>query len=264
MIYIRNTPTKQDALPTILYTNTFEQGTMTATTEAVGYPKENILTENTNKAWRPTAVPARMTVDFGTAVSVDSFAIIGHNLGTGGNTVVIQSSPDGVTWTTRSTSMTPTDDTTILGLFTALAERYWRLNISAGAIPTISRFILTTRFNLPAGVRPPYNPVWLSQSYDLLTSTTLGGQFLGNKVFRQGGETSINLVALHRAYAESDLLPFREHYNLGKAFIWAAGPSIFPNDVGYVWRKENSIMKPTFDVDGLFMSVGMEVYAYGK
>ncbi len=264
MIYIRNTPTEQDALPTILYTNTLEQGTLTATTEAVGYPKENILTENTNKSWRPTAVPARMTVDFGAPVSIDSFAIIGHNLGTGVNSLVVQSSPDNTTWTTQSTVMNPTDNTTILGLFTSFSARYWRLNITSGAIPTISRFILTNKFNLPAGVRPPYNPVWLSQSYELLVSNTLGGQFLGNKVFRQGGETSINLVALTRTYAESTLLPFREHYNLGKAFIWAAGPSIFPNDVGYVWRKENSIMKPTFDVDGLFMSVGMEVYAYGK
>jgi hypothetical protein len=71
-------------------------------------------------------------------------------------------------------------------------------------------------------------------------------------------------VSFSRTFGEVDLLPFMLHYNTGKAFVWVAGPSTFTKDVGYLWRKENSIMTPTFDQNGSWMSVGMEVYIYGE
>jgi hypothetical protein len=92
----------------------------------------------------------------------------------------------------------------------------------------------------------------------------MGGQFLGNRVLRQGAKAAINLVSFDRTFGESTILPFREHYNSGKAFVWAAGPSVFTKDVGYVWREPNSIMAPRFDENGSWMSVGMEVMAYGE
>lgn len=262
-IVITNTPTSNDSLPTILFDNFFLDGTLSASTEATGYPKENAVSENTNKSWKPTALPANLNVDLGVATAVDSFAVVAHNCGTKGNTIELQSSPDNTTWTTRCT-IVPTDDTTMLGLFTSVSVRYWRILISNGSVPNIGVVMLGQRFNFPAGVKAPYTPVWLSQQYELLTATTLGGQFLGNKVLRQGGRTTINLVSLERNFAESNLTNFRLHYNSGKAFIWAAGPSVFSKDVGYVWRTENSVMAPSFDENGSWMSVSMEVDAYGE
>lgn len=262
-IRIENTPTANDSLPTILFNNLFLSGTLSASSEASGFPKENAVSENTNKSWKPSSLPATLSVDLGTARSVDSFALVAHECGSKGNTVTLESSPDNSTWTVRCT-VTPTDDTTILGLFTAVSARYWRIQISGGTAPAIGVAMIGARFNFPAGVRPPYTPVWLSQTYELLTANTMGGQFLGNKVNRKGAMTAISLVSLERGFAESNLLPFREHYNLGKAFVWAAGPSIFPKDVGYVWRTEGSIMAPTFDETGSWMGVNMEVMAYGE
>lgn len=260
-IRIENAPTATDGLPTILWNNIFASGTLSASSEATGYPKENAVSEATYSAWQPTALPATLTVDYGSAVAVDSAGLVAHNCGTSGNTVLVQSSTDNVTWTTRAT-ITPTDDTTILALFTSVTARYWRFSISNGTAPFIGVAMAGARFNFPAGVVAPYTPVWLSQKYELLTATTLGGQFLGNRVLRQGGQTNINLVAFDRTFGESTILPFREHYNTGKAFIWAAGPSIFSKDVGYVWRTEGSLLAPTYDESGVWMSVGMEVYSY--
>jgi hypothetical protein len=262
-IRIENSPTNTDSLPTVLFNNLFLSGTLAASSEAAGYPKENAVSENTNKSWKPSSLPATLSVDLGTARSVDSFALVAHNCGTKGNTVTLESSTDNSTWTTRCT-VTPTDDTTILGLFTSVSARYWRIQFTGGTAPNIGVAMIGARFTFPAGVRAPYTPVWLSQTYDLLTSTTMGGQFLGNRILRKGAMTAINLVSFERAFAESNLLPFREHYNLGKAFVWAAGPSIFTKDVGYVWRTENSVMAPTFDENGSWMSVSMEVNAYGE
>lgn len=262
-IDIENTPTVTDSLPTILWNNIFASGTLTASSEATGYPKENAVSEATYNAWKPNSLPAQLTVDYGTAVAVDSAAIVAHNCGTSGNTILVQSSTDNTTWTTRAT-IVPTDNTTILALFNSVSARYWRFNISGGTAPFIGVAMAGARFNFPAGVIAPYTPVWLSQKYELLTATTIGGQFLGNRVLRQGGQTTINLVAVDRTFGESTILPFREHYNSGKAFVWAAGPSIFSKDVGYVWRTEGSLLAPTYDETGVFMSVGMEVYSYGE
>lgn len=262
-IVITNTPTNNDSLPTVLFDNLFLDGTLSASTEAVGYPKESAVSENTNKSWKPTALPANLSVDLGSATAVDSFAVVAHSCGTQGNTVALQSSIDNATWTTRCT-VVPTDNTTILGMFTSTSARYWRILISNGSVPNIGVAMIGQRFNFPAGVKAPYTPVWLSQQYELLTATTLGGQFLGNKVLRQGGRTAINLVSFERNFAETNLTNFRLHYNSGKAFVWAAGPSIFSKDAGYVWRTDSSTMTPTFDENGSWMSVGLEVDAYGE
>jgi hypothetical protein len=262
-ITITNAPTANDSLPTILWNNLLIGKTLAASTEAVDYPKENIRTENTIKSWRPTALPAQLSVDLGSSTSVDSFALVGHDCGTSGNTILLQSSPDNSAWTTRCT-VVPTDNTTIMGLFTAFSARYWRISISGGTVPTISVFMLSQRFNLPAGVKPPYTPVWLSQDYELLTASTMGGQFMGNRVLRKGGRTAISLVSFETGYVSTTLLPFREHYNSGKAFVFAASPSAFNKDVGYVWRTESAVMSPTFDENGNWMSVSMEVYCYGE
>ena len=262
-ILITNAPTTTDSLPTILFNNLFLVGTLSASTEAVGFLKENAVSENTNKSWQPTALPATLTIDMITAKAVDSFAIAAHNCGTKGNTIALQSSPDNSVWTTRCT-VVPTDNTTILGLFNSQTFRYWRILISGGTVPNISVAMLGPRFNFPAGVKAPYTPLWLSQTYELLTAMSMGGQFFGNKVIRKGAGTKINLVSFDRTFGEATILPFRDHYNLGKAFVWAAGPAIFAKDVGYVWREERSIMSPTFDENGSWMSVGMEVMAYGE
>ena len=180
-IKIENTLTANDALPTILYNNLFAQGTLAASSEAVGYPKENVISQNTVKYWRPTALPATISVDLDTVKSVDSFGIVAHDCGTKGNTILLQSSPDNTTWTTRCT-VVPTDNTTVLGLFTPVSARYWRLNISGGTVPSIAVVMLSARFNMPAGVKPPYTPMWLSHQFELLTANTLGGQCMGNRV----------------------------------------------------------------------------------
>lgn len=264
-IVINNTPTSNDSLPTVLFQNVFASGTLTASSEATGYPKENVLDESTVKYWSPTSLPATLSVDYGSSVAADALGIVAHDLDTAGCSIKVQKSVDGITYTDVTSSVTPTDNTTLLLLFTSTSSRYWRLSITgASTMPFIGVVFLGARFNFPAGVKAPYTPVWLSQQYELLTSTTLGGQFLGNRVLRQGGLTAINLVSLERDFAEDDLLPFRDYYNLGKAFVWAAGPSVFSKDVGYVWRTEGSVIAPTFDENGSWMSVSMEVNAYGQ
>ena len=158
----------------------------------------------------------------------------------------------------------PVDNTDMLVLFSPINRSIWRLNVSGASttMPYIGIFILGDPFIFPAGVMPSYTPIWQAQNVELLQSKSLGGQFMGNRVLRQGAETSINLVSFSRTFAESDLQPFKAWYNGGHAFVWASGPSIFTKDVGYCWRKPNAEMKPTFTETGSWVRVTMEVEAY--
>ena len=262
MIYITYTPTDTDTYPMVLFDNMFTTGTVSASTAVSGYPGSNVGTETTYDYWQPTVIPSNVSTDMGVATSADSCAIIAHTLGSSGATAVLQHSPDNSTWTTVQ-SVTPTDDSPILILFTSISKRYWRVRISAATTtPVIGNIVLGQKFVFPGGVMPPYTPIWQAQTVDLLVAKSLGGQFLGNRVLRQGAETSINLVSFTRTFAEVDLQPFKSWYNGGHAFVWASGPSVFTKDVGYVWRKSGAEMRPTFNETGNWVKVSMEVEGY--
>ena len=159
----------------------------------------------------------------------------------------------------------PTDNTMILvehGCVASSTE--WRLRVSgvSSTMPYIGVFILGNPLTFPGGVMPPYTPIWQAQKVDLLVAKTLGGQFMGNRILRQGAETSISLVSFSKTFGEVDLQPFKEWYNAGHAFVWASGPSEFDKDVGYVWRKANAEMRPTFTETGSWIKVTMEVEGY--
>jgi len=267
MIYINGTPTDDATLPMVLWDNllSYSTVTLTASTSNTLGPVANCITESTYDYWQPTAIPAWVQGNFGSAKTINSVALIGHTLGSTGATVYIQSSPDGTTWTTKSTVMVPTDDSPILAIFADFSAQYWRVYIpsrTGTAYPVIGIVMMGDRFVFPAGVMPSYTPIWQAQIVELLQSKSLGGQFMGNRVIRQGAETSINLVSFSRTFAEEDLQPFKAWYNGGHAFVWASGPSIFTKDVGYCWRKPNAEMKPTFTETGNWVRVTMEVEAY--
>jgi len=261
MIYINNTPTSDDSLPMVLYSNLYASGTVTASTSTTDTVASNVATETTYDYWQATTLPAWVKVDCGSAQTVNSVAIVAHNIGSSGATALIQWSTDDISWTTVMT-VVPTDDTPILCLFTGLSKRYWRIRITGSTVPYIGVVSAGQRLVLPGGVMPPYTPIWQAQTVDLLTAKSLGGQFLGNRVLRQGAETSISLVSFSRTFAESDLQAFKSWYNGGHAFIWAAGPYVFEDDVGYVWRKSSSEMRPTFTENGSWVKVNMEVEGY--
>lgn len=263
-VYISNTPSDIDELPTILYDNLMATGILSASSSATDYPVANVVSEATTEYWKPVSiVTSWVMVDFSSTTVTNCAAIVGHNLGMVGAIVILQGSDDGTTFTNIK-SVEPEDDSTIMFVFKDIGYRYYRFYFtSASDSPFISVLMLGNRFTFPYGIKAPYTPTWACKTYQLLTATTVGGQFLGNRVQYTGGETKINLVPVETDFAANNLEDFRDHYNKGLAFVWAASPIHFPKDVAYVWRKENSTMSPTFDDNGNYMSIGMEVYVYG-
>ncbi len=261
-ISIDGTPNATDALPTILYTNLFSTGTVTASTEATGYDKENAVSESTYDQWSPTTLPAQLIVDMGTSTAADCAALVAHDCGTKAVTVNVAHSSDSVSWT-QVGSVLPTDDSPILFLFASASNRYWRFRFTgAGDEPFIGVAMIGERFNMPSGIVTPYAPMWASKQYDMLPSTSIGGQFLGNRIIRKSAETSVNFIPVSGSFAETDLRPFMEHYNQGKAFVFASSPSVFDLDVGYCWKTPGGLIRPSYDEDGNWLNVSMDIQCY--
>jgi hypothetical protein len=267
-IFIERTEVADDDLPMVLFKDNMSGSTLTASTTATGYYVDNLKTGSTYDTWQPTSVTSHITVDMGSPTTVDCLAISAHNLGTVGTHVTLQYSSDGASWSNVSDEtltpidVAPTTDDTLLILLTSETKRYWRVGFQI-AIPTVGVIQLGERLTFPHGVSPSYVPLWQSQNVELLNSRSMTGQFLGNRVVRRGGDGQINLVPFeHSTLVSTDVQLFKTHYDNGKPFVFAAYPSVFDKDLGYCWRKQGAELRPTFQDDGTYLTISLDVETF--
>jgi len=257
MIYIERTEVSLDQAPMVLFDNILLDGTVTATTEATNAEVENLLTDSTFDFWKPTTTSGTVSLTLGSAGTASALGISGHDLGTQGATVVIKHG------TTTLATINPADDSTILVFFTSTSSTTFSVEISgATAAPYISNMVLGVPLVFESGIVPSYTPLWMAEEVELLQNESLGGQFFQNRVIRKSANTSVNLNILDRAFVEGvNFQSFRRHFNDGKTFFFAAGPSLFEED-GSFCRRAGDTIKPTFSNNGIFYQVGMQLEAY--
>lgn len=256
MIYVVGSPTTP-SLPMVAFDNIFAKGTLLASTSTTDGAAANAIVEGTYNYWIPSALPADLQTTLGVATLANCFGIIAHNYGTKGATLHLEYFT--TVWVTI-TSITPTDDSPILAVFADTTATQWRIRITGTLIPATGVIYLANRLIIPGGVKAPYTPVWQADRVELMNSQSIGGKYITNRAVKRGKETMISLTSVTRTFAEVNLNAFRLKFNEGSPFIWASGPSIFPKDVGYCWRKGGEL-RPTFDQDAIWMALEMDVSA---
>ena len=261
MIYIEGTQIAADDLPMVLWDNFYARGTLTVSSETADGAGANAADETTYDYWTPASLPATLQVTLSSAEAADCCAITAHTLGTDGATVAVEYL-NGATWTQLG-SVTPTNDDPILIIFDETTDTDFRISITGSTAPSVGVVFLGKRLTFSSGVGLPYVPLWQSQKVELLQSVSLGGQFLGNRVNRRGGEGSIILNILERSFIEgTSFQSFKTHYDNGKAFFFASSPADYDEDLAYVWRSPRQTMRPTFVDNGIFYQVNMSLEAY--
>lgn len=258
MIYIERTEVATDKAPLVLWDNIFLDGTVTASTEAADAPVENALTDSTWDYWQPTTTSGTVSLTLGSSTTASALGIAAHDLGSKGATVTVKRGA------TTVATVNPTDDTPILILFASASSTTWSVEIT-GAIAafSIGNMILGVPTVFESGVVPAYTPLYMSETVELLQNQSLGGQFFQNRVIRKSAETSIQLNILERSFIEGATFQnFRNYYNDGSAFYWAAGPSVFEDDVAFCRRTSGGELRPTFESNGIFYRVGLQLEAY--
>lgn len=246
----------------VLYRNVFDEGTLTFSTQATWFNATNITDDATWNAWKPTAVPATLTVDIGAPVLCDMMGISSHDMKTVNASFSLQSSTDGITWTTRSASYTPLDNDDIIVCFPPVTARYWRFNLTGG-LAAIGVIKLGPKLAFPCAPLEGHIALHHSRTYETLSNGSMTGQFFSSRVVRTGAETSVNVGIVDRDFAEINLAEFELHYNQGSAFFYCGAPSDIPKDMGYCKRPGSSSEMGVAWVEGEIMAdVSFEVTSY--
>ena len=254
--------TSADKSPLVLWDNVFQQGTLSASTEATNSEKENAVDGNTYDYWAPTTLPATLSVALDSSFAVSYAAIAAHTLGSSSSTIFVEYDSGGGTWVSLAT-LSPTDDSAIVIAFTETSATDFRFRVTGSTVPNLGVVYLGGGLLFDSGIIPGYTPLYMAESVQLLRSQTLSGQFITNRVNRKGASSSFQFNILDRSFVDSTAFQdFRRHYNDGKPFFFAGNPSELTKDVSYCWRKDGGEMKPTFSEDGIFYRTGMSLEAY--
>jgi hypothetical protein len=237
-------------------------GTITPSTEAAGFAAANAGTNRTDSFWRPTALPATWEIDAGFAHSVSYCGIAAHDLGTQGCTVLVQSSPDGVTWTTRCTII-PTDDTAIFALFATVSAQYWQLSISgSGDEPTIGviQFGAVTEFPQRASYAPSMS-FERTRVASYSTNRSEGGQWLGRSVSRVSLAPTMQVSHLSETWVAAEWDAFAEYAEAAPFFV-ADRPNAFPKSCCYAWTGGDLRAERSLPNAAVAMSISLEMTGF--
>ena len=242
----------------VMHRNVLAEGALSASSAAADGAAANALGPQTYDFWTPTAVPATLAVTLASAVECDCAAIIAHNLGSKGATVEVQRH-NGSTWISVQ-SVTPEDDSDIFMLFEGVEASQWRIRVT-GAVASIGVAMIGPRLLIPKGALPDYVPIYRALNVELMTSVTLGGQYVGSRRRRTSAGASIQLYQQELDWVEVEFDPFIEHFNAGLPFVWASCPDDLPRDAAYCWRAGPTI-QPSLSFGARFVAISMEVSAY--
>lgn len=234
------------------YDNFVKGSTVTATSEVSGFPADAVALSMTYERWQPSAMPATLSIDAGSASDADYIGIAAHTLGSTGATVAIEYSTDNMSWTTVET-ISPADDSAIMVLFTSVQAQYWRLVISGTTAPQIGVVYIGQVLAMQRGIYGGHSPGKLSRQTTIRPTRSEGGQWLGRSVIRQGYSESYSWDNLTATWYRDNFDPFVEAA-IQYPFFVAWQPLRHPSEVLYAWTSDN--ISPSNSGTRDLMSVG--------
>lgn len=226
--------------PFILYDNIIDS-TVTATdTESDGDYDEAYLADlRPYTQWKAASVGTKyLTMDAGAAVTVSTFSMLAHNLGTAGATVSIESSTTGA-WggeeVLRLSGFVPSTDLIIIKKTTEATARYWRAKIiSASVVPIVSVFMLGESLDFPVYPDSPFTID--EQTINAESNVSKAGHLLGVDVFYVPVKNNVSFSWPEMSFVEGDYKTFWEtHGRLMKPFVWVPNIDEWP-DKAYFCR----------------------------
>lgn len=218
----------------IMYdTHTLAPGVIvTGTTEAAGFEADSVLNPDTYSRWVATSNDATLTFDFGSPKPADYLMIAGHNFAKVNCTVLVEYSADGLAWSAAAPDRTFANNRAAAYLFEEITARYWRVVCTGGA-PSIAVVYIGTALAMQRPLYGGHSPMNLARSTKFNSTTSEGGQFLGQSIIRQGlrGSFSWNNLSAnwYRQFFDPFVLAAR-----GVPFGITWRPEEFPDEVAYV------------------------------
>jgi len=255
------------ANPKLAYTNFFELGTVSATSETTGFEKENAYDGLTFDWWLPTAGSTNyLTVDNGSALSADYWFIYQHNLHENGGSVKLQYSTDNFSSSIVDvgTAVTPTDASPIFREFASISARYWRFEIITTSSPIASSYIgvamigpaLELENTLPVDAS---NFLYYARDNVYINNVAERGATLGRSLIRKGLKGTINLRFITPSWFRSNWDNFMDHAEQ-KPFVFSSDPTNYPDEsvLCYLEGKQTQ-PRPT---SALYLNASLKIIGY--
>lgn len=229
--------------PIIAYDNQAQDGVATATTEAAGWPVENLQDLRPDVQWKGTGTAEQdIKFDAGVGNTIDAtcMGVVGHDLFTQGATnILLQESDDDIIYNTVVT-FTPTSDSEIFKIFSLESHRYWRFRIPTGytAAPFIGVIFLGPYIQFPRFPRSPFEP--LRREFETAQNLSRQGRFVGAITEFEKRMIEVSFRSIERSWIDANWEGFYQHGP--NPFFWAWNVTDFPLEVFYVIRE-----RPRFD-----------------
>jgi len=230
--------------------------TVTASTEATGFEKENAFDWFGYDWWKPTATgDSWIRASFGAAKDADYMAIFGHDLSDHGSSIKAQYSTNGGTsWSDAFSAVTPTDNNTLFIDFTSVSAADWRIVVTnPTTIAAIAGVMIGQSLDLPHSMEIGFAPPSIVPDVDLRTAVSEKGVFLGGSQVSKGITGDFTLTYIDPAWIRSTWKPFIDHAITPKPFILSWDPDNYSSEAVLAWVTEKP-RAPTY-IDSLYMDL---------
>ena len=146
--------------PKIFHDNRLDDATPAASTTATGYNVLNLRDWRSSSWWKPTALPATVTVDCASAKAADYCFVWGHDLFTHGCVFEVRGSTDNFAASNVLVdTITPTSNDPFLLQFISVSYRYWRIRVTTGAtMPSLAIAAIGAALEVPAYFDEGFDP----------------------------------------------------------------------------------------------------------
>ena len=227
-------------------------GTVSASSQADGFPRGSAASPDTASWWMPTAAPGRWLLVFESAQTVDAIGIAAHTLA--GSTVQVEALSG--TWKTVAT-LEPADNGAILALFTPVVATAILVTISA--IARIGVIYTGQALAMPRMGYSSLGMADLNRQATLTSYISEGGQLLRRTIQRAGLKGAYEWRNIPedwwRANGDAFALAART-----EPFFIAARPDGYASDCVYAWTDAPII--PSRQGTKNWLTVGFEASAH--
>jgi len=219
------------------YTNLVKSGTVTTTSDAAGYAKENAQSWKTSSWWKANAAgTVYFNIDMGAAVDVDCWGFAGSNLKDNSGTILPEYSATGL-WAGEEVSLdslhTPTKNVTVFKKVTSVNARYFRFEISStGAASLFANLFLGEALSLERGQPVGFAPANLNRDRNIFNNMSHGGAYLGRILRHNGSKINIRQQKITRTWIDANWDDLADHIELYPFyFLW--DQENYPTEAAY-------------------------------
>lgn len=245
--------------PKFLYDNRLDDGTPAASTTAAGFDVLNLRDWRPYTWWKPSSLPATVTVDCGSAQSADYAALYGHDCATQGNTVEIRGSTDNFSASdVLVATSTPSTDDPLVITFSAVSYRYWRIKLTGGSAPSIAVASIGVALTMPRRLEMGFDPTRREVRGQLNSSED--GHPLGRVIHFEAWEQELAFTQIEWTWLRSTWVPAWKAHLRGTPFLFAWDASDHPTET---WLVQSGQAYDTPSVLGSYTELRVKVRGVG-